>query len=540
MKSETSGAMTRALFVYLAFAVAVIAVTLVVQHHFLDEQAVLLGGAPGLTLVTLAALWFGRPGATALVDRLVAPMATSSLRPLWVLIGATFLALVFVAVVVLDRFPNSGDEYAYVLQARTYALGRLWVEAPPLPDFFSFSRFFAKDGIWVSPYQPGWSLVMAPAAAVGLPLWIVNPLLGAATVAAFFVLARQVLERPAAWIATLALVTSPFFLLNFGSYFSHGIGALTAILFAIFANRYLRLGTASAAILAGVFLGYLGFVRAFNAVLLAVPFGLALLATPRRRIGMIWFGLGGIPFLAALLYYYFLVTGHPLVPVQDWYHPGAEPLGAPSESTFTETARRLVRLYFYTSPIMLFAWAASILEIARRRRLQMVDWIFPVTVGAFVFYGGHGGDQYGPRYLFEAWPFAILTVMRAVEPLLFAGPRGRASAWAASALMAHLVFQLSYGPARMTRDHQIIMEHQDIYAQVKRTGLTNAVVMVRGRMSRTHSMGADGATRNGLKIAGQPVLYVLDLGPRNGELRARFPGRTFYVYADGALTPAPD
>ena len=533
------GAVRRSLSACMLLALVVAGVSFAAHRLFLDEQTVLLSTAPLLTLAVAAAVWWGRPGALVLVERLAAPMVWPGRRALWTLTAATLAALLLVAVFVLDRFANSGDEYAYILQAQTYAQGRLWAQAPPLPDFLEFSRFFAKDGVWISPYQPGWAALLAPAAAAGFPLWAVNPLLGAATVPAFFGLARQLLDRPAAWLATLALASSPFFIFNFASYFSHGAAGLAGILFALFAIRYLKTGRATAALLAGLFLGYLGFVRAFNAALFAIPFGITLLLTPKRRIGALWFALAGAPFLIALLAYYAAVTGDPLTPVQDWYHPGAEPLGAPNGTALVETARRLVRLHFWTSPVMLFAWAAALVQLARSGRLHFIDWIMPITLAAFVFYGGHGGNQYGPRYLFEAWPFALLSVMRALEPLLAAKPRTPAAAWAASALIAHLTFQASYALPRMWRDHEIIIQRQDLYRQVARAGLDHAVVIVASGTSVIHPMMPEDLTRNGLRPLDARVIYALDLGPRTRELRARFPDRDFFIYAGGVLTPAP-
>ncbi len=44
------------------------------------------------------------------------------------------------ALFVLQGFPNSADEYAYIFQAETFLQKRLWNEPHPAKEFFSFRR----------------------------------------------------------------------------------------------------------------------------------------------------------------------------------------------------------------------------------------------------------------------------------------------------------------------------------------------------------------------------------------------------------------
>ena len=52
---------------------------------------------------------------------------------------------------VLQEFPNSADEYAYVFQADTFGAGRLWnpTLARPLQEFFQFNHVAQRDGKWL-------------------------------------------------------------------------------------------------------------------------------------------------------------------------------------------------------------------------------------------------------------------------------------------------------------------------------------------------------------------------------------------------------
>jgi hypothetical protein len=521
--------------IYLLFAALVAAVCWPTWAPGTPAWAMLLWPS----LVAAAGVTLGRRPGAALLERLLAASARWDRRGVLGAAGGVFVGLCLVARLVLDAFPNSADEYAYVLQAQTYAMGRLWVEAPPFPDLFQQMRFVAKDGIWISSYQPGWALLLAPAALAGAPLWLVGPLIGAATVVAFFALAREETGRPYAWIATLALVTSAFFVLNLGSFFSHGAAAFAAVLFALCGHRFLKTGRVGWALLAGACLGYLGFIRAFNAPLIGLSFVVALLMTPGRRGGLVWVGLAGAPFLAVLLAYNAVVTGDPLLQVQEWVSRKGEPVGGPSLASVAETVRRLARLALWTSPVLLPAWAAAGAGLAWRRKLSFIDWIFPVTVLGFLFYSGSGGNQYGPRYLFEGWPFALITCAKALEFVMEAAPRGRAAAWAASVLGVHLAFQSGYLPARLALEHLGVREREDVYRQVAQTVRAPAVVIISGQVGRLDPMPDFDLSRNGLKVGAEPVVYAIDPTLKDARLRAMFPDRRFYVYRQGRLEPLP-
>ena len=527
----------RAAFVPLLFSAVVVAIFLAVEKPFVQEKDLARASVTWYVLATAGAIWLGRAGAPALLDVLVEPIRRLDRRALVWLGLATFVVLLLVARLVLDAFPNSSDEYAYVLQAETYANGDLWVDAPSLPEAFKLDRVVAKDGRWISIYQPGWAALMALPVAVGLPPWSVNPIVGIALLWSFYVLSRRYVSLESAWLATLAMVSSSFFLLNQGSYFSHGIAAVASVGFALFGSRYLERGEARLAIISGLFLGFLGFTRAFNAAIVAAPFGVALLITRGRRLGFLWLFVGCAPFLLALLAYNKAVTGSPFVPVQYWLLKGSEPLGKPSSDSMTETLRRIVRLQLWTSPVFEVGWVAALGWLARKRKLDFTDWIAPLTALAFVFYGGSGGNQYGPRYYFEAWPFMILSVAKALDGSLWGAAGAARNTWAASVVTTHLAFQVAYTLPRLEREHLVVVERQDLFFQVAAAGLRDAVVIVKSPTSLTRVMMPDNLVRNGLKVGDESVTYALDLGERHGELRALFPERRFYVYTDGKLVP---
>lgn len=525
----------RAVWVLAATVAAVWATCRIAEAFVVKEMPLALVSAPILTVLAILGFYFARAGAVDLVDRLAAPATRNPARSIVVLAVVCLGLLLVLARVGLDAFPTSADEYAYILQAKTYALGRLWADPPPIADAFRQLRVPEKAGMWISAYQPGWPALLSLAERVGAALWIVNPLVGAASLAVFFAVARTRVSDGLAWLATLALATSAFFLLNLASYFAHGFAALAGLLFVLGGRKYLASLDLRWALAAGAALGVLGLTRTFNAAVFALPFVVALMMRPARWRGLVAFGLGGLPFLALLLAYNGAITGDPLIPVQSWVQ--GEPLGAPGASSSLFSVSRIVRLYLWTSPALVLGTVAAFVLLWRRRRLDFADWIMPATLFAFVFYGGDGAVQYGPRYLFEAWPPMILTAVSGLAICLEEADRPKRRAWAAAALLAHLAFQVGYAIPRVEREHRIALDRQQIYHAVEAARLEKAVVFVAGASGSIRPLERHDLARNGLVIGDEPVTYAWDLGPVNAEVMRLFPGRRAYAWADGRLEP---
>jgi hypothetical protein len=490
-----------------------------------------------LFLLTGFATWLGHPGSRRVLDIVVAPIQRFGLRAVAALSAIALALFLFVGGWVLDAFPNSGDELAYVLQAQTYAQGRLWVDPPPLEEAFQHFRFVVIGDKWISQYAPGWAMVLAPFAALNLPLWIVNPLIGAATLAAFFVLARRYVSNEGAWIGALLLGASSFFIFNSSSYFAHSLTALFGVAFVLFGSRYIERREIWCAIGAGACIGLMGLTRTQNAVIFALPFAAALAIRPDRRSGLLWFGLGGAPFLVALLLFNGVVTGNPLIAVQNV--TGNESFGAPSLLTVTLAFHRFAELFNWTSPVLVFGFAIAFFAALRRGKIEFSDWIMPATIGAFLLYALYGGNQYGPRYYFEAWPFALLTILKTIDPILSGTKRGAGANWISSAVVASLLFAVAYVPVHLEREHNVVLERQDVYAQAESAGLTNSIVIIAGDVGTIRPMPPRDLVRNGLRIGEQNVIYALDLGAQNESLRSQFPGRSLYRYSNGRLEALP-
>jgi hypothetical protein len=475
-------------------------------------------------------------------------------QTIWLLIaGGVVLSLL--SLWVLRAFANSGDEYDYVFQAMTFLRGRLWNPLLPHHDFFTFSHIYEKDGKWVTEYPPGWPLLLAVLHAAWLPFALAGIACGAVLL---WLLARfcQQMEDKTTALAALVLVgLSPFFAFNAGSYFSHLPAALFGVAFCYAGARFIGRPTVSAGLAAGAALGMIGLIRPFDVLFFAIPFGAEGLLLGRaphyRRLATIF--LGGLPFLAALLLYNHAITGNALLSPVQWGDPKLH-LGWPSSDEFGDITGGLLPIGMalihylglaeWTSPLLAIAWLPALYWRARTRRLRFYDLVFPGNIIAYLFYPSLGVNEYGPRYYLDTFPLMAVTVASWFIALLADRRHPRAAGFAAGMGLGHVMISGASFIAFAWLLHGVINERMDLYDQVRRAHLDNAVVVIRAETGVHESMVPNDLVRNGLSLDG-PVIYALNPMQRMPDLQAMFPHRVFFAYdrvptqAHGTLTRLP-
>jgi hypothetical protein len=151
-----------------------------------------------------------------------------------------------------------------------------------------------------------------------------------------------------------------------------------------------------------------------------------------------------------------------------------------------------------------------------------------IIIGYF-FWHTYGGNQYGPRFYYEAYPFAILFVVAKLfgaEPLVT--PR-LFQRLAMALFLVGLVWGASAIPAIAKREHQIISERMDLYRLVEQENIHNAIIFLRSGTGVMRPMPARDLARNGIDFQND-VLYARDLGADNEKLTAYFPDKDLYMY----------
>jgi hypothetical protein len=478
----------------------------------------------------------------------VSMLEPSAWRVAAALVPVVFIAALLVHIVVLERFPNSGDEFAYLWQASAFAAHEVTDTTPAPKEAFRLNHVGDINGMRFSKYPPGWPLLLAAGVALGAP-GLVNPLLAALALAGIYRLGVSWIGRRAALLGALVTGVSPFFLLNAGSYHSHpsSLFAITAL--ALCLQWGVERPTAWPLLLAGASFALAVLIRPYTAFLLGVP--LAVAFAPALLLGRdiasggsthertthwlapVWFGLGGLPFLLFLMFVNRAVTGSWwLLP---WtYFDASERLGfGPYGHTFMRGVRIAIRLCaegvlytsFYGAALLAFAWGQRVW----RERLLWVLLAAPVV--GYIFWWSNGGNRYGPRFYFEALlPFTLLAGVGLDR--LSRRPDIRAIAVGCGCLSACVFAALALV------NHREIHARRDLYRTVEAAGLKNAVVLV---TTGSGDMVRIDLTRNLPDVAHAAVLYGLSREDLDRDVQRAYPGRTIYRYrttpTGGVLSP---
>ncbi len=374
------------------------------------------------------------------------------------------------------------DELVYLWQARWLAVGQLTRPAPAFPEFVSVSFLPILDGRRFGHYPIGFPAALAPAVAAGAP-WALNVLLGGLSLAMLHRLCRRLDGPWVAWVATILLALSPFFVIQATTFFNHLL-TLFLTLVALLAmekrerSRCPSRWTAVAGAATGYALNVSPFVAAPMA-LVALERGISarhVVPLSVREVAAF-----AVPTVAGLLLFLAVnraTTGDPLRPgyfVNTTYvahKPGFG--GSVGEGGYTpamalgNTAERLALMnrilfgwpltsFLFAGPYLAFLLAAP----AGRRRLRARPdaardaetrpdrWdrthlvLLTSTVGIFALWFFPAADEgLGPRYLFTTLPSLVVFTARGLAGLRDLGRRVAAARRGGAAIAGALPFVL--------------------------------------------------------------------------------------------------
>ena len=349
-----------------------------------------------------------------------------------------------------------------------FTSGRLWAQAPPLGDTFVPYRTWIIGDKWLSQYPPGWPLALAAALAVGIPEWLLNALLGGGSAAALLSRLWRFPNRTFAFAVVGLYLLTPFYLFNAGSYYSHMLPALLVLLLCLTCLAYQRDKKILALVAAGALLGCIGLTRYFTLILLLPALCYWLFAENRGdRVRIVVTMLAaGLPFLGFLMAYQNWVTGsllrstYSLITNDDTFvsfTPDHIALGA------ALTIDRLVELSVWGSPLLIPVYLVCLASKLKRRSIAFYDLIFPAFIVGYVLFADLGGNRYGPRYYFDAYPVMLATVLSAI-------PREGADSWrryrrslAINAVLVSAVYLLTALPFACVAFHRQVEGREEPY-----------------------------------------------------------------------------
>ena len=449
------------------------------------------------------------------------------------LVACAAVVPIVVAWGVLDRFANSGDEYAYLFQAEQFAKGHLWAKAPPLGDSFVPYRTWIVGDKWLSQYPPGWPLILATAIVAGIPAWCVNAVLGAGSVASLASPLWNFKDRAVLFAGVALYLLTAFYILNAASLFSHTLSALLILLVCLACLWYQRDRRVVALVTCGALLGLIGLTRYFSLVLLfpALAYWLFVENRSGRLRVIVVVILAALPFLACLMAYQYWVTGSPL---RDTYSlitadPDDVTLSLKPHAVIYGaqlTLYRLAELSIWASPLLLPAYLLCFWSKAKGRSLAFYDLIFPCFILGYVFFPDLGGNRYGPRYYFDAFPLMIVTIVSSTSELALFAKGLNLRALAMNAIAISAVYLLSSLPFAFKDYHAQVVRREEPYRLAAARQLENAIVVIESPSAR--GLEGDDLARNDPDLE-TPVLYARSEASIS-ELRRRFPNRSIWRY----------
>ncbi len=387
-----------------------------------------------------------------------------------------------------------------------------------------------RRGLLVTSFPPGWPLLLAGAIVTRIPIWIVNPVVGTATLGVLFILARRTYSDEVAVMTVVSVMVSSFFLFTSASYFAHAHATLMLLLFTLLAFKAIDSDRAVDGALAGACLGWAVVTRYYPALLCAAPVAfLAWQQRPRPYRAIVGCIVGGLPFAALLLSYNAALTGDALTLTRS----GMEAEGRWFPANFMARGiefglSRLGRLLLWTPPALLLCYAATVKRGFADRRQRALGLVFIVLAVGLLPFIDSGGNQYGPRYYYEAFPFLALAAVGGLFRGEFAerSPRERRLFYL---FVLSLVIAVPLMAWHARTERRVVEERSDLYRQVEERGIKDAVVFIQTRVGAERSMSALDLTRNGIDFKGS-VLYALDLGDDNRRLMTHYSGRSFFTY----------
>lgn len=467
-----------------------------VSAEWISGSAIVLGLAVVLAIVSrrVDGVWRDR-GADSLIERVDAHPAVI----VCLLSAAAFLIYALVAMLVFSRVPISVDELVQLIQARTFASGRLWHPASASPEFYSILNMVDLNGRSYGQFPPGGPAMLTLGVLAGVP-WLVGPICGAVSVAAFWSYLRVAEPRRGVAVgAVLLFALAPFMVFMSGSHMNH-VPTLMWIVLAMAAMANVMASPRPRPVLAllnGIALGCAATIRPVDALAFALPAG-AWYLTSALRDRARWrdavaSGVGVAIPCVAMMWVNARTTGAPLLFGYQVLWGSSHDLGfhrAPWGLAHTPVrGMELINLYFLR--LQTYLYEASVPSLVpflgalyltpKADRFDRYLLASAVLVLGLYFAYWHDGFIFGPRFVFMLLPMLALWTARfpGLVRERFGGGFGYRVTWYGYAVAAMLALAVSI-PVR-ARDYarSFMPMRLDYLGAARRAKVENALIFVR-------------------------------------------------------------
>jgi hypothetical protein len=244
-----------------------------------------------------------------------------------------------------------------------------------------------------------------------------------------------------------------------------------------------------------------------------------------------WIVLGIIAvFMVSILYQNYLVTGKPFR-APNKHDKSWERLGFRKNYTPFDGLIYIFARFFYLSDW--FPAASTILyllSLSRRQGYSMIQQLFRFgffyVVFAYFFYFSWGGNQFGPRYYYEALPFLCVA---AADYFLCCWREGCLfrKKFLLTVLMVSVMTSWYLFWKQGAFVEEASRQRKALYDLAAQSLQKPSIVFIHGFLGSKLVLSEDDAVRNS-PFLDEKILYAHDLGEKNRELSLRYPDRDCY------------
>ena len=387
------------------------------KRVYIFDYLLRLQDLPGAALAAGIALAAALPG----LDRPALALVEAIGRRPWTTAAVTFVLLCAGELLVTKDHALAADEYLVLLQAKAFAAGRLtaqfppelvsWVVPRPYIDLWLYAS--PQTGAVVSVYWPGFALLLAPFALLGIP-WACNPLLASGALMLIGRLGGRLTGTPQAtgWAMLLTLASPAFSGMALG-YFSMTAHLLLNLLY-VWALLERRLFLAG---IAGSFALLLH--NPWPHLLFALPW-IAWIAWHDGRRALLRLIAGYVPVTLVIGGGWWLLMRE--VQGELWFAPHGDLLfywqlqllrvfTLPDGATLAKRTAELVKLWLWSVPgllaLMVVGWWLAVRQVP----LRLLGLSFAAILAGYLIVWFDQGYGWGVRYLHPA--FAALPILGA-------------------------------------------------------------------------------------------------------------------------------
>lgn len=445
---------------------------------------------------------------------------------------------------IFNRMPGFGDEMNYLIQARIFANGRLWVPEPALAEFFrvGWMDMFGSDGkIWGF-HPPGVSVLFAVGWLAGL-YWLPVPLIAGALFAVQYLLGLRIFKsRFAAAVYLMFFGSSHYILSLCSSFMSHPASLLFLSLFTLDLLKFYQERREWSVVRAALWLGCAFVTRPLSAVLFGIiPL---LCIVPRLRFvrpGILLVSMITATVIASGLgFYTYRITGTFTVPYDVKGPEAGNGLIKRLEAPLQQKMKNLYRnVNEYQNRVHSFGIFGNVLLFfvplfIRQKKYGALPYVGYATFLVFVFLHSilHWyGWKWEPRMLFDvSFIFFLISTLGLVQ--FISALKTRLVRFAAGGAFVILPFYWTISsdlPWRFSTEYKnYLSAPAGVRRYVENKKVENSLILFGSQLKY-----ASYTPFNSLDFAG-PVVYAQSLGPDyDYKLISSMPGRTLYYSPDG-------